>query len=154
MKMMTAIPIFIERKSTPKAVPTAARAGNRRFWLLDALSARTKAQYKYNLLPRTRRARGCPWRARTGGSWCRGVHPERRPQPNQRYPKPSPHKREGERHHSQPISVQRGARTQRPRVNADAAEHCPDGRGEGEGGGGASRRFCLLSARRTHTKPA
>jgi hypothetical protein len=47
------------------AFSAAARAGNRRFGLVSALRAHTKAQYKPDVLWRTRRALDRPGRART-----------------------------------------------------------------------------------------
>jgi hypothetical protein len=45
--------------------PPSARAANRRFWLLSALRAHTKAPYKIDLHWETLRALSRPWRART-----------------------------------------------------------------------------------------
>jgi hypothetical protein len=44
---------------------SSARAGNRRFWLLSALRAHTKAPYKTDLLGKTLRAFSRPGRSRT-----------------------------------------------------------------------------------------
>jgi hypothetical protein len=52
-------------RSRRAALAGAARAGNRRFWLLSALCAHTKVPYKPDLLWETLRALNCPGRART-----------------------------------------------------------------------------------------
>jgi hypothetical protein len=56
----------LAKAASRSRVCTTARAGNRRFWLLSALRAHTKAPYKTDLHRKTLMALNRPGAARTG----------------------------------------------------------------------------------------